>query len=769
MATENSKKYVYFIILKTPNSIFCGHICYILERKYDSILDSPEYTKKLSVSCTSLGIDLDVEFEALQLLTVKEAELLLALNNEEERLMTFQEKEHLEFALSLTEGTTVSVEVTGAWCDGVIRYIGTITDTRVHTAPISGTVFGIELEGKYRGKGMNDGTFCSRRYFTCAANCGVFAPFTRIRVAVQKKPDSPPSKTHDSRSQMEPLKIGDRVTFFTDDDNRRHGTVIELEIQQDAKHVLIHTDGSEKEEDGHIVNLPIACVIREELLSPADLKVKLTPDQPLASSADGEADDISLNSMVQVEMNGRKVYGTVRWIGKLPDKEGIMAGLEMEEDLGVSDGTFKGQRFFRCPAKRGLFIRLSSCQPDTRFLPPKVDEGAPSSKFSDINGADDGPVFGNVAPLRTDQVQQLLIGNMKGIQGHCNSCYMDAALFSLFSCSSVLDSLLFKSAGSVDQSVQTILREDIVNPLRSKGFVTERSVMKLRKKLQASRYMTTGPTFTTDEKDPEEFLNLIGHILHLEPLLKLSTGKKVQESFCYQIFLDQESLVLPTVQQLLEHSFYNNSLKLAEVPSCLILQMPRFGKKFKMFDKIIPSLELDISDLLLENPQECVLCGELAAVECADCFRDPVFGSTGFKQFCSTCSKQVHHHPKRRSHTLCTLTPPEGFQQSIIIPREKLQLFAVLCIETSHYVSFVRHGPEPKDWIFFDSMADRKGDQDGFNVPRVQPCPEVARYLTMPLSQLASQNPREMEGVAKRLFCDAYMYLYQSPSMALYH
>lgn len=35
-----------------------------------------------------------------------------------------------------------------------------------------------------------------------------------------------------------------------------------------------------------------------------------------------------------------------------------------------------------------------------------------------------------------------------------------------------------------------------------------------------------------------------------------------------------------------------------QVPSCLILQMPRFGKKFKMFEKIVPSLELDITDLL---------------------------------------------------------------------------------------------------------------------------------------------------------------------------
>lgn len=37
----------------------------------------------------------------------------------------------------------------------------------------------------------------------------------------------------------------------------------------------------------------------------------------------------------------------------------------------------------------------------------------------------------NVPPIRTEDVSKLLIGQMKGIQGHCNSCYMDSALFRL--------------------------------------------------------------------------------------------------------------------------------------------------------------------------------------------------------------------------------------------------------------------------------------------------------------------------------------------------
>ncbi|XP_061095622.1 ubiquitin carboxyl-terminal hydrolase CYLD-like isoform X1 [Conger conger] len=360
---------------------------------------------------------------------------------------------------------------------------------------------------------------------------------------------------------------------------------------------------------------------------------------------------------------------------------------------------------------------------------------------------------------------------MKGIQGHYNSCYMDSTLFGLFACSSVLDSLLFMATHRQEAAIQTTLLQQIVNPLRRYGFVPSCNVMKLRKQLQQEGY--SDHTFATDEKDPEEFLTLVVQkILQLDPLLKLSTAEgKVQENSCYQIFLDQKhTLVLPTVQQLFEHSLHWSGLALAEIPSCLILQMPRFGKNFKMFDKIIPSLELDISDILSESPRECVLCGELAGLACADCFTDPTFGRTGFKLFCLTCSEKVHLHPTRKAHQPSRVRLPKGYPQGARppLPREKLQLFAVLCIETSHYVSFVRHGPRPQDWLFFDSMADREGDQDGYNIPQVQECPEVERYLQMSPAELACQLPREMEGVAKRLFCDASMYLYQSPSMCLY-
>lgn len=51
-----------------------------------------------------------------------------------------------------------------------------------------------------------------------------------------------------------------------------------------------------------------------------------------------------------------------------------------------------------------------------------------------------------------------------------------------------------------------------------------------------------------------------------------------------------------------------------------------------------------------------------------------------------------------------------------------MTLFAVICIETSHYVSFVKCGKEMRaPWVFLDSMADRVEDTDGTanNIPIV--------------------------------------------------
>jgi len=61
-------------------------------------------------------------------------------------------------------------------------------------------------------------------------------------------------------------------------------------------------------------------------------------------------------------------------------------------------------------------------------------------------------------------------GSMRGLQGHHNSCYLDATLYAMFAFSSVFDTLLHRGRKDTDLPeyghVQLVLRESIVNPLR---------------------------------------------------------------------------------------------------------------------------------------------------------------------------------------------------------------------------------------------------------------------------------------------------------------
>ncbi|XP_053355388.1 ubiquitin carboxyl-terminal hydrolase CYLD [Clarias gariepinus] len=757
----------YFIITAKPTYgwVTPGNICYIKEKHYST--RKPQ--KKDTVPVMRIGgtIDYNLPYDILQPLTRKRSEFLLAIESCTDRLREVAHPEALDQAVEINEGSDVLVEQNTQWLKGVVRYIGPLSEPSL-LDPIAAVFFGVELQGEDEGKGQNDGSYRYKPLFKCQKDCGIFVPFTRIRL-LHPKPSVPWPSIQDNPAMK--LSVGDRITYILDDKSVcQHGMV--LSPMKDGM-ILISTDVDEHGNAGGERKIPWHCVIKEDDVNTDEwqkckserMDISENRDTAQDSGADGA---IKVGSTVMVNLATGPAYGTVRWTGSLPNMSSSMAGLELEYPCGVSDGTFKDVRYFTCPPKHGLFVKVSSCQPGDRFLGDTAVNGHFDRDKEDIA----------VPPLRSEDVMAVLNGRMKGVQGHCNSCYMDAALFSLFSCSSVLDSLLFKKTKRIDEPIQKTLLRDIVCPLRRKGFVQAQSVMKLRKQVKERGHC---PSYTTDEKDPEEFLTLLMQdILSLEPLLKLKSCDQPkgvteleQTSYLYQIFMDyNHSLVLPTVQQLLEHSFYNNGIKLAEVPSCLILTMPRSGKQFKMFPKIIPSLQLDITALLSNGLQQCVVCGQLAHVECSQCFTDSVFSHTGLKVFCNNCSSKVHLHPRRQFHKPSSLHLPEGFSysQSLehTLPREKLELFAVLCIETSHYVSFVKYGPKITDWIFFDSMADRKGETDGFNIPEVKACPEVARYLNMPLAELAKQVPREMDGVAKRLFCDGYMYLYQSPSMALY-
>uniref|UniRef100_A0A8D0GF04 Ubiquitin carboxyl-terminal hydrolase CYLD n=1 Tax=Sphenodon punctatus TaxID=8508 RepID=A0A8D0GF04_SPHPU len=752
-----------------------GNMCFLSERSFRKYISGE---RSLSVFWRVTMVEdnslITINSEVLQPLNDELVVFLLAVNNPRERLNCFLERHGLDAAVTARPGQQVMVDLDQHLFPGIIRYVGKIVSGS-SSSVLAPFYFGVELQGDCEGKGRTNGTYNDREFFKCKPNSGLFLPFNKIQFIPALGGEAMKQEVKPEAAALVPVKVGDVVGFYLDDVFTQG---IVMAVYKERNDWIVKVCSEEEGATDVFREIPMDSVVKEGLLSPAPETDgdpgfhKLTKRERSESGENLEGSQVTLdvNSVVQISLDkGNSVTGTIRWVGYLPKTEYKTAGVELDGEMGITDGEWQGVRYFQCPPKRGLFVKLKSCQPDMRFLA----EGYPPLYPSPLSVQKSPPVVGNFPPLRDGTAVRVLKGPMKGIQGHCNSCYMDAALFSLFSCTSVLDSMLFKPALPPDGAVQKILRDEIVNPLRRNGFVAASSVMHLRHQLTEKGQCSS---FATSEKDPEEFLNLImHHILGIEPLLTLqSGGHKEQECYCYQIFMDkQEDLVVPNVQQLVEHSFISSDLKLVEIPSCFILQMPRFGKEYKMFSKIIPSLELDITDLLLDSPRECFVCGAVATQECSACFRDKKFADTGLKQYCDSCCKQAHSHYQRRAHKPSKLHIPEEFRDqtcsaSLRIPREKLELFAVLCIETSHYVSFVKYGPEKEDWMFFDSMADRHGDENGFNIPMVTLCPEVARYLELPVAALAMEQPRDMKGVAKRLFCDAYMYMYQSKKMALY-
>lgn len=96
--------------------------------------------------------------------------------------------------------------------------------------------------------------------------------------------------------------------------------------------------------------------------------------------------------------------------------------------------------------------------------------------------------------------------------------------------------------------------------------------------------------------------------------------------------------------------------------------MPRFGKDFKMFDAILPTLSLDVTDLLDDGEdhffrffqfsvvsfinclfivfifaalRQCSICQTVAEWECSQCYEDVDITPGHLKQYCQTCNTQV--------------------------------------------------------------------------------------------------------------------------------
>ncbi|KAF6077222.1 CYLD lysine 63 deubiquitinase [Phyllostomus discolor] len=676
----------------------------------------------------------------------KFTELLLAITNCEERLSLFKNRSRLSKGLQVDVGCHVKVQLRPGEekFRGVVRFRGPLLAERT----VSGIFFGVELLEEGRCQGFTDGVYQGKQLFQCDEDCGVFVALDKLEVLGDEDNglESDYAGPGDAgQAELPPLEINSRVSLKVGE-TVESGTVIFCDVLPG------------KESLGYFVGVDM--------------------DNPIGNW-DGRFDGVQLCSFASVESTillhiNDIIPESVTQDRRPPKLAFTSRGVGDKGPSGHSKPKVTGSTSDPGSRNRSeLFYTLNGSSVDSQPQPKSKNTWYIDEAFG---GYLSEVVEENTPPKMEKEGLEIMIGKKKGIQGHYNSCYLDSTLFCLFAFSSVLDTVLLRPKEKNDveyySETQELLRTEIVNPLRIYGYVCATKIMKLRKILEK---VEAASGFTSEEKDPEEFLNILFHqILRVEPLLKIrSAGQKVQDCYFYQIFIGKNDKVgVPTMQQLLEWSFISSNLKFAEAPSCLIIQMPRFGKDFKLFKKIFPSLELNITDLLEDTPRQCRICGGLAMFECRECYEDCDIAAGSIKQFCETCNTQVHLHPKRLNHQYNPVSLPKDLPdwdwRHGCIPCQKMELFAVLCIETSHYVAFVKYGKDDSAWLFFDSMADRDGGQNGFNIPQVTPCPEVREYLKMSPEDLHSLDSRRIQGCARRLLCDAYMCMYQSPTMSLY-
>uniref|UniRef100_A0A9J2PY54 ubiquitinyl hydrolase 1 n=1 Tax=Ascaris lumbricoides TaxID=6252 RepID=A0A9J2PY54_ASCLU len=500
----------------------------------------------------------------------------------------------------------------------------------------------------------------------------------------------------------------------------------------------------------------------------------------------------TVGSCVEVDFRNERRFGVVKSIGYVHDENTCSndksATVEIEglkprdwpsaQEVNLTVTSPPGS-VYRATGPVAV-VPVSSLRQDNRFATPIVSESPSLNADLCVSGAKFGSLDGGVELNACPPARNVesLIGRMKGIQGFRNSCYLDATLYAMFVQSTAFDSILEPREALEDscrQEVVRILATEIVYPLRKFHFVRADHVYKLRQLLE--QLLPEMPGLTSDEKDPEEVLiALFDKVLKVEPFLLLrdvTEGTIDPVYICPLITEDLwsgEQRHLITVQSIVERSLFASNVQFAKDPKVLILQLPRYGQQ-KVFDKIIPQQELDITHLVFDSKRPCTICGKAADLICPECFltKEVLLGEV---TYCGGCYDKAHMGFDHRSQSIRRLSQKETnsslSRRSQAIAQRKLQLMAVLCIEMSHYVTFVR-AINANKWLMFDSMADRVGLSDGYNVPEVKHCEKMAQWLTESgVSKLRSfiekerRLPSEVETDSQlmRLLSDCYVCIY---------
>ncbi|XP_076168391.1 ubiquitin carboxyl-terminal hydrolase CYLD isoform X2 [Ptiloglossa arizonensis] len=550
----------------------------------------------------------------------------------------------------------------------IIKYIGPVPQLS------QGYYFGLDL---LEGQESSKTALLSKEYFVSTHSEGRFATLSNI---FPLKPEGPIGlgnsdsflKTDSGNNYMNDKKksvldstpsvlLEKFATFDDNKNNNRDQRSLSKEYLQLTKSMTLENDSN----------------VTKNTNVHAYIQSGSTPEKNENKKfARVENTDLIVGSNVKVLLDSDVHYGVIRWIGTpsgiTPSK--LMAAVELDDGHpSGTDGTYKDVRYFHCRPYRAVFTDLEKCSRCDAMV-AKIDESAAPINTDNFGNMESSVIIGMVRPISVKGNLESICGKYRGIQGHHNSCYLDATLFSMFTFTSVFDNLLFRPPNEKDcpqyEEVQRVLREEIVNPLRKNMFVRADHVMKLRTLLEK---LSSVSGLTSEEK----------------------------------------------------------------------------------------------------APRQCTVCGKLAEFECKECYGQCGVGLESIA-FCLQCLEKVHRHERRTNHEPKKLIVPMEFailQEHCPVPRLYLELSAVVCIETSHYVCFVKCGSGSEaPWCFFDSMADRKGEQNGYNIPEMVPCPDFPYWLSEEGGNYLTEltDDRHLPEHAKRLLCDAYMCMYQSPDVMMY-
>ena len=152
------------------------------------------------------------------------------------------------------------------------------------------------------------------------------------------------------------------------------------------------------------------------------------------------------------------------------------------------------------------------------------------------------------------------------------------------------------------------------------------------------------------------------------------------------------------------------------------------------------------------------MCSRCASVEvktrCHDCSKTDVF-----YYLCHRCSYSRSSHC--RDHRREEVSQAQAASPLLAARLETMELFAVVCIKRSHYVTFVKCGEDNNagkaPWCFFDSMADREGMAKGYWVKRVKmfdksinPC----RYSIVKWSISSFPHKQYNQSLRRYMYCE---------------